>query len=285
MTHMKARALFKSANSFIVENVEFTFIYTIIFLVSEFFGYLAAIKARQAVGLFLEVNQQAAQNSSYAEIMQVGTLFKNIFPEESVQNLASSAYMPYAVCVVYLAIGFFTLALSFFAQALLRKRAASFTAEVSHTMHALLKAPWMIAMMIIGVVFATLTIFPLAWHLALVIGGILFILYGLFIALPLFYGQLMLYDDYYSFSSAWRTSWNYVKQSWFVLLKCLALITLIWGVVVASLLVLMFVFPGLDKTTLLLQLFKLGALFLRIYFGLSFLVMYNMIYNHVRMKE
>ena len=266
-TSMRARALFKSANSFIGEHISFTLFYILLMIMSEFLGYVWQLRLRPSMNAFMQ-----SIGSSDPFPTDTGSIFQNIVPEESIRSFVESNYALFALFGGYFVIVLAFLIVLFCAQSLLRKRDASLIHEIGHGLHALIKAPWVLLWIATNLSFIFFDRFgsaPLFF--------IFYCLYILIICIPLYYAQPLLYDNYYSFSSIWKTSWGYVKQSWFVSFKYLILIMLLYvpfGII--TYLISLKAFPSLVM---------LSSFCLRLYTGLLSYVGYSMIYNHLRSRE
>ena len=114
---MRARALFKSANSFMCKHISFTLFYIFLVLVSESISYINFLKLHPNLAEFLKTN------SSFSTVP--GAIFNNISPRGSWQIFAENSYVPYVLFGVQLTEAFLFFALIFWAQSL-------FASEIHH---------------------------------------------------------------------------------------------------------------------------------------------------------
>ncbi len=273
---MRARALFKSANSFMCKHISFTLFYIFLVLVSESISYINFLKLHPNLAEFLKTN------SSFSTVP--GAIFNNISPRGSWQIFAENSYVPYVLFGVQLTEAFLFFALIFWAQSLLRKRNSSFIQEIIHSLQALAKAPWMLVLLFLSN-FSLYTIRFESFSVELIFISIIILIAAVF-SIFLIYAQPLLYDNYYSFPSVLKISWSYDKQSLLILLKCLLLLSIL-NLIVLSV---WFSYENLvaasfPRSLTHIVIGTIIALLFRIYTGLLSFVGYNMIYNHLRNRE
>ncbi len=275
-THIKAREIFFQAMSFIQQHIIFSIYYFFLMFVSEILQVARTINLDQKIQEITHAEGYSAQTSSF-----VGTFWATLLSPE----FSALLQKPYAVYIIFaltFAVMILFVSITFLAQALLRKRDTSIMHEVSDSFSALMRAPWAIIYTVLMVSLITiLPYFVTRESVASVFTPFVFLpLFGLlflfmFISVPLYYYQQLLYDRTYSFKSVLHTSWSYVKKSWFVVLKFIFLIGVMSAVV-------MMPFGIVSVMPLPVWSVMLIQFILRSYLGLVSLVGLNLIYTKVR---
>ncbi len=205
---MKAREIFISAQSVMVRNLKLVVTSAVVFLLSQIAVACTSIIApvrydsMYAIGSFML--------APYKDYFHPMTFF---YGGVGLSVLAS----------------LITLVFHFYTQAVLRDRPASLRHEALHAGHALVRAPWALVLVVLGATVSAIGIVLSVLSRWMIISYIVAIVLSIwFLFIPLYYFAQLLYDNYSSLSSTYKTSWEYVRKSWFIFLKFVVLYACIY---------------------------------------------------------
>ncbi len=184
-------------------------------------------------------------------------------------------FFPYIIFGVNIILGILMFGVGCYLLSRLRKHNNSLAHEMSRAMHALMRAPWLLLFFMVDL--GTIYLFvrtPVQYQLFY----FAYLLYGLCILLPLFYAQPLVYDGYRSFVSIWKTSWLYVKHTWYIVFRFVMTFAFLGApfLVAGQILLPKFI----ESQALNVDFLLLGLLVMQVYLALLHTTGYYMIYNH-----
>ena len=277
--HQKAREVFMNAVRFLPHHISFAVYYFLLTALSELLQVARTISWNSQIQ-----DMSQADGSPIKAAYTLSSFWQNMLSEDCILAL-QHPYMPYILFALSCLMLFIFMGVTFIAQALLRKRDASIVHETVHSFHALTRAPW--AVLYFLALAAYMSFIPYlvttkdvaaATTPFVFLPFFAFMLLSLILGTALIYLQPLLYDNYYSLQSVVHTSWEYLKKSWFVLLKFFIIMGAI-GLLVAV----PFMTFALSLTEL--PIVVILQFLIRTYFTLVGIVGFNMIYLHVRSEK
>jgi hypothetical protein len=277
--HTKAREIFLHAVRFISQHASFTVYYFFLMALSEL---LQVARTINLSGRIQDLTQ--AEGSPIKTATLLSSFLQNILSEDCILAL-QHPYTPYILFALSFVLLLVFMGVTFIVQALLRKRETSVVHETIHSFHALMRAPWAVLYFLALAAFTSFIPYlvttqdvaaaatPFAF---LPFFGLMLVFIVVWIAL--IYFQPLLYDNYHSLPSVLHTSWEYLKKSWFVLVKFFVIIGAL-----NILLAVPFMAFGLPLTG---SPIVAGIQFLlNTYVTLLSIIGFNMIYFHVRSEK